>query len=161
MSAKCLLIAVIVAAVGVYASASTKITSDSTFYDRKNGYAVFTGKVHVDDEQYQLHADKAYVFMEGTNELKRIVATGKIAVTNESRRAYGTKLTYFRDTGLIVLSGDESQLATIIDASKTNEQSVVGAKIRFWTASEQVEVLKATITAPTEGIGDHGLNPLK
>ena len=64
-----------------------KITSASTYYDRKEGVAIFSGRVHVDDEEYQLHAEKAYVFMDGTNELKRIVALGNVAMTNEWLRA--------------------------------------------------------------------------
>ena len=65
------------------------ITAESTFYDRKEGIAVFTGKVHVDDERYQIHADKAYVSIVPTNQLRRIVAIGHVAMTNEARRAYG------------------------------------------------------------------------
>jgi lipopolysaccharide assembly outer membrane protein LptD (OstA) len=58
-----------------------RITSRSTYYDRKDGVAVFSGSVYVDDEQYQMYADKAYVFTVGTNELHRIVAIGNVALT--------------------------------------------------------------------------------
>ena len=61
-------------------SRPVKITSDSTVYNRKEGLACFNGNVFVDDEQYQLHADRVFVMMEGTNELKRIVAVGNVAI---------------------------------------------------------------------------------
>ena len=83
------------------------ITAASTFYDRKEGIAVFTGKVHVDDERYQIHADKAYVSIVPTNQLRRIVAIGHVAMTNEARRAYGAKVTYNRPTGTVVLVGGD------------------------------------------------------
>ena len=38
------------------ASTPARITSDSTYYDRKEGIAVFKGHVHVDDCDYQTYA---------------------------------------------------------------------------------------------------------
>ena len=127
-----------------------RITSDMTHYDRKEGMAVFTGHVHVDDEQYQMHADKAYVFTTETNSLKRIVAIGHVALTNEARRAYGEKASYYKDGGMVVLYGDKDKgvNAEIVDESKGQRQSLRGSKIKFWIDSEQVEVLDATIIAP-------------
>ena len=128
-----------------------RITAKTTYYDRKEGYAVFSGKVHVDTEEYQLHAKKAYVFFEGTNELRRIVATGNVAITNELKRAYGTKASYYRDTGMIVLYGDSKTPAEVRDESKREDQVVKGTKIKFWTTSEQIEVVDARISAPVDG----------
>ncbi len=128
-----------------------KITSDSTFYDRKGGYAIFTGKVYVDDEQCQFHADKAFVFMSETNDLKRLVAVGNVAVTNEMRRAYGDKMLYYRQNGMIVLYAPPGGVAEVVDESKAERQTVRGSKIKFWTKTEQVEVSDAVITAPVSG----------
>lgn len=125
-----------------------RITSDMTHYDRKEGMAVFTGHVYVDDEQYQMHADKAYVFTTETNSLKRIVAIGHVALTNEARRAYGEKASYYKEGGMVVLYGGNGVNAEIIDESKGQKQSLRGSKIKFWINSEQVEVLDATIVAP-------------
>lgn len=131
-----------------------KITADSTSYDRKNGLAVFSGQVAVDDEHYQLHADNAYVFMDGTNSVRRLVATGNVAITNEFRRAYGTKASYYRQSGMVVLYGDQTRAAEVRDESKADDQVVRGAKIKFWTESEQVEILEADISAPVGGGGN-------
>lgn len=134
-----------------------KITSDSTFYDRKNGYAIFSGKVHVDDEQCQLHADKAFVFLAETNDVKRLVAVGNVAVTNEMRRAYGEKALYYKDNGMVVLYAPPGGVAEVRDESKKEDQSVKGSKIKFWTKTEQVEVVDALISAPVEGADQKSL----
>jgi len=133
------------------------ISSNKVYYDRKDGYAVFTGKVHVDSEEYQMHAQKAYVFFEGTNELKRVVAVGNVAITNDTKRAYGSKASYYRKTGMVVLYGDDKTVAEVHDTSKDGDQTVKGSKIKFWIDSEQVEVIDARISAPVSG----GLGELK
>jgi len=137
------------------------ITSSQTYYDRKGGFAIFSGKVHVDDEQYQMHANKAFVFFGETNQLKRLVAQGNVAITNDTKRAYGTKVLYYRDNGMVVLQGDDACPATVVDVSKVQDQSVRGRKIRFWINQEQVEVLDASIAAPRSGMGGAlpGLRP--
>lgn len=139
------------------ATRRARITSDMTHYDRKEGMAVFTGHVSVDDEQYQMHADKAYVFMTETNTLKRIVAIGHVALTNDLKRAYGAKASYYKEGGMVVLYGGDGVNAEIIDASRGENQTLRGSKIKFWIDSEQVEVLDATIVAPVSAAGAPGL----
>ena len=128
-----------------------RITSNKVYYDRKEGYAVFTGKVHVDTEEYQMHTKKAYVFFEGTNELRRIVASGGVAITNGLKRAYGSRASYYRNSGMVILYGDDKTIAEVIDGSRGEDQAVRGSKIKFWTMSEQVEVLDARISSPVSG----------
>ena len=84
-------------------SRPARITSATTYYDRKEGIVFFNKNVHVDDEQYQLHADKAYVFLSGTNDVRRIVAIGNVAMTNDTKRAYGAKVSYYKEGGMVVL----------------------------------------------------------
>ena len=137
--------------IGAADGGSAKITSASTYYDRKEGYAYFSGKVHVDDARYQLHADRAYVFLSGTNDLRRIVALGHIAITNGTKRAYGAKASYYRDPGKVVLYAGDGEAAEVRDETPQGARVVRGSRIQFWTDSEQVEVLDAEITAPTQG----------
>ena len=134
-----------------------RITSATTYYDRKEGIVFFNKNVFVDDEQYQLHADKAYVFMSGTNDVRRIVAIGNVAMTNDTKRAYGAKVSYYKDGGMVVLYSGNGITAEVRDESKAEDQVVRGSKIKFWIDSEQVEVLDADITAPTSGFGKDGL----
>jgi len=131
-----------------------RITAPSTFYDRKEGYAVFQGGVHVHDNQYDLHSKRAFVFNDpASNTVERIVALGNVAVTNGSQRAYGVKASYYRKTGMVILYGDESAPAIVRDESRVDDQEVVGSKIKFWLNSQQVEVLKARIKTPISDVG--------
>ena len=138
-------------------NATTRITAGSTYYDRKEGFAYFNGNVAVVDPQYQLHADRAFVYMGGTNDLRRIVALGHVAITNETKRAYGTKASYYRDTGMVVLYSGNGITAEVRDESPDGDRIVRGKKIKFWTGTRQVEVIEAEITAPSEG----GLDAVK
>lgn len=139
-----------------------RITAATTYYDNKEGVAIFSGGVAVDDEEYQLHADKAYVFTQGTNGVSRLVAIGHVAMTNGLRRAYGVKASYHKANGMVVLHSGPGEPATVCDDSKGEPQTVRGSKIRFWVDSEQVEVVDADITAPANGLGGGDLrNALK
>ena len=138
-------------------SRPARITSATTYYDRKEGIVFFNKNVFVDDEQYQLHADKAYVFMSGTNDVRRIVAIGNVAMTNDTKRAYGAKVSYYKEGGMVVLYSGNGIAAEVRDESKAEDQVVRGRKIKFWIDSEQVEVVDADITAPTSGFGKDGL----
>ena len=180
-----------------------KITSDTTVYNRKEGIASFEGHVHVDDEQYQMHADRVFFFFEvdadatngvrrakgtndvhraakgtndvdrvakGTNDVhkagkgtddmrraagdvRRVVAIGHVAMTNEAHRAYGAKATYSKKNGLVILYSGDGITAEVRDESKAQPQIVRGKRIRFWIDSEQVEVDEADLTgaAPSGG----------
>ena len=134
-----------------------RISSDRTYYDRKEGFACFTGKVSVEDPEYQLHADRAFVYMGATNDLRRIVALGHVAITNETKRAYGAKASYYRDTGMVVLYSGNGIMAEVRDEAPDGDRVVRGKKIKFWTGTRQVEVLEAEITAPSGG----GLDAVK
>lgn len=155
------MIAMVLAAVNattnVTAGGTARITSATTYYDRKEGFAYFSGHVVVDDEKYKLHADRAYVFMNGSNDLHRIVAIGHVAMTNETKRAYGAKASYYRDPGMVILYSGEGEPAEVRDETSKGDQVVKGKKIKFWTNSEQVEVLEAEISAPSAG----GIGTLK
>lgn len=141
----------VVRATNAVVRASTRITAGSTYYDRKEGFAYFNGSVTVEDPQYQLHADRAFVYMGGTNDLRRIVALGNVAITNETRRAYGAKASYYRETGMVVLYSGEGRAAEVRDEKPDGDQVVRGKKIKFWTGTRQVEVIDAEITAPSGG----------
>lgn len=128
-----------------------RVTADKAYYDHGEGYAYFSGRVFVDDAEYQLHADRAYVFMDGTNELKRIVALGNVAVTNETKRAYGGKASYYRKSGMVVLEASENAPAEVRDEAQQGAQAVRGKKIKFWTKTQQVEVQDAWIPMQRSG----------
>lgn len=140
-----------------------KITAATTYYDAKEGVAYFAGNVSVDDQEYKLHADRAYVFMDksGTNDLKRIVAVGNVALTNDTKRAYGGKASYYREAGMVVLyASTENGYCEVRDEKTDPPQSVKGEKIKFWIGSEQIQIEKAVINAPVSGDGVRDLKTL-
>ena len=132
---------------------SVKITSERTDYDRKEGVIMFDRNVCVDDVEYQMHANQLYVFLDGTNDLKRIVAIGNVAITNDMRVGTCAKAAYTKSTSKIVMYGDgESVMARLEDNGK-NRSSVEGRKITFWIDSEQVEVEGSTVTLDAGKLG--------
>ena len=52
------------------------ITADRMDYDRKEGVILFDRNVYIDDEQYQMHADRLFVFLE-TNAVESASASMK------------------------------------------------------------------------------------
>ena len=123
------------------------ITSERTDYDRKEGIILFDRNVHVDDEQYQMHADRLFVFLDGTNDLKRIVAIGNVAITNEGRTASCSRAVFTKAASKIVMYGDETSYAKLSDPSQHGGMAE-GKKITFWLDAEQVEVEGSAVRLP-------------
>ena len=123
------------------------ITADRTDYDRKEGVVLFDRNVYVDDAQYQMHTDRLFLFLDGTNELKRLVAIGNVAITNENRRAYCARATFNKKLGRIVMYSSDEITAELREEGKKGSE-VKGEKITFWIDSEQVEVENPVITMP-------------
>ena len=123
------------------------ITSERTDYDRKEGIILFDRNVFVDDEQYQMHADRLFVFLEGTNDLKRIVAIGNVSITNEQRTASCSRAVFTKATSKIVMYGDETSNARLSDPSQRGGVAE-GKKITFWLDAEQVSVEESAVRLP-------------
>ena len=132
---------------------SVKITSERTDYDRKEGVIMFDRNVCVDDVEYKMHANQLYVFLDGTNDLKRIVAIGNVAITNETRVGTCAKAAYTKSTSKIVMSGDGASGMARPEDNGKNRSSVEGRKITFWIDSEQVEVEGSTVTLDAGKLG--------
>lgn len=137
-----------------FADNTLRVDAPMAYYDKKEGFVSFRGGVSFQDEQYQLCANRAYVFTDETNSVRRIVALENVAMTNGAKRAYGVKASYYRQTGMVVLYGDENTPAVVRDESRVDDQEVVGEKIKFWVNSQQIEVLKARIKTPIKGGGE-------
>ena len=123
------------------------ITSERTDYDRKQGIILFDRNVFVDDEQYQMHADQLFVFLDGTNDLKRIVAIGNVSITNESRTASCSRAVFSKAASKVIMYGDNTSTAKLSDPSQHGGM-VEGKKITFWLDAEQVEVEGSTVNLP-------------
>ena len=132
---------------------SVKITRERTDYDRKEGVIMFDRNVCVDDVEYKMHANQLYVFLDGTNDLKRIVAIGNVAITNETRVGTCAKAAYTKSTSKIVMYGDGASVMARLEDNGKNRSSVEGRKITFWIDSEQVEVEGSTVTLDAGKLG--------
>lgn len=133
---------------------NVKVTSDRATYLRKDGVLAFEGHVFVDDGEFKMHADSVSLFLEGTNDLKRVVAIGNVAVTNGLRSGSCAKATYNKALSKVVLYGDESKgvVAKLLDEGK-HRSEVQGRKIVFWIDTEQVEVEGSSVTVDASGFG--------
>ena len=131
---------------------TVKVTSERSSYLRKEGVLAFEGNVFVDDVEFKMNADIVNLFLDGTNDLKRVVAVGNVAVTNGFRSGKCAKATYTRALSRIVMYGDEKAgiVAKLVDTSK-NRSQVEGRKITFWVDTEQVEVDGSVITVDVAG----------
>ena len=118
------------------------ITADRTDYDRKEGVILFDRNVYVDDEQYQMHAERMFVFLDGTNDLKRLVALGNVSITNEAKSAGCQKAVYTKSASRIVMYGDEKDPAWLRDAGgkKGDASEIMGRRITYWFDSETATV---------------------
>ena len=135
------------------------ITAERTDYDRKEGVVMFDRNVSVDDEQYQMHADRLFLFLDGTNDLKRLVAIGHVAITNEDKRAYCARATFNKKLGRVVMYSSDEITAELREEGKKGSD-VKGEKITFWLDSEQVEVENPVITMPGGVGGRDGMKKL-
>lgn len=123
------------------------ITADRTDYDRKEGIILFDRNVYVDDEQYQMHADRLFVFLDGTNDLKRLVAIGNVSITNEEKTASCARATYHKASHRIVMYGNKDAKARLNEGTEKGS-TVLGDRITFWLNSEQVEIEGPAVTLP-------------
>ena len=129
-----------------------EIVARRTDLDRKAGVILFEGDVRVSDPEYALGADRLFVFLDGTNSLKRIVADGNVTLTNGTRSASCARAAYVKSAGRVTMYGDGPQRARLVEDSHRRDE-VEGRKITFWLDSEQVEVDGATLTVDGGAFG--------
>lgn len=133
---------------------TVRVTSDRSSYLRKDGVVMFEGHVAVDDVEFKMHADEVTLFLQGTNELKRVVAIGNVVVTNGLRNGSCAKATYNKALSKVVLYGDEKKgVVARLEDNGRRRSSVAGSKITFWIDSEQVEVEKSVVEVDAGGVG--------
>ena len=111
-----------------------KITSDTTVYNRKEGIASFEGHVYVDDEQYQMHADRVFLFFDvdkdSTNGVHRAKGTNDV-----HRAAKGTNDVHKAGKGtgdMRRAAGDVYRVVAIGNVAMTNDaHRAYGAKATY------------------------------
>ncbi len=113
----------------------TRITSERFEFDYKQMVAIFDEQVKVVHPQFYLEADRVFVFIDGTNDVKHILALGDVVMTNENRRAVCDKAMFSKAEGTLVLTGvnRSAQLTRGMDG-------VAGERITLWLEDERMVV---------------------
>lgn len=114
----------------------TVITSTSIEFDYKEMVAVFEENVRVENPQFLMLADRVLVFLDGTNDVKQVLALGRVSVTNELRSGSCDKAVYTRATDQLVLTG-RAEL-------RRGGDYVKGDRIVIWLNDERMEVSPGT-----------------
>ena len=82
------------------------IVSDRIEYDYKELIIAFDDHVKVTDPRFTMTCDRMLVFLEGTNQIKRVIAIGNVDGMQPDRHATCDRAVYERATGEIVMTGN-------------------------------------------------------
>ena len=119
---------------------SARIRSRRTDMDRAEGVIMFEDDVFVEySTDYTMNADRLFVFFKGSNTLSRIVACGRVAVTNETRSGECSSAVFRNLERRIEMYGAEGLPARLKERGG-DKSEVAGSKITFWIDTEQVQV---------------------
>ncbi len=128
------------------------IESESCDYDRNEGVILFDGKVKIIyGQDYTMCADRIFTFLSSSNELNRVVAIGRVAITNETRVGFCQMATYRRRRSEIEMFGDEHGNRARLMENGEEASELLGSRIRFWLDSERVEVEDSQIKVQQGG----------
>lgn len=125
-----------------------RLAGDSAAYSRTDGIVMFSGSVNLKETDKTIKCDKAYAFLEGTNDVRRVVAIGNVRFNDASRNGGCPRADYDRRKERLTLHSDLKNLA-FIEELGANKWRLEGRQIKFWPKSEQVEVDNAVIYADT------------
>lgn len=134
------------------------LTSRAADYDRRAGVAMFDGSVEVvhemKDQPCHLSCERAFAFIEGTNDVRRIVALGGVRVTSDDKTGTCARAVYQKQDGTsrVTMFGDGTNNLARLSVAGSRKGTVEGRRIRFWLDSEQVEVLDSRVTIETNGL---------
>ena len=136
----------------------TKITAKHMEYNAKEGVAILTDDVVVNDARFRMTSKKLFVFTTKDNQLDRLVVMGDVRVDNEGNKAFCDKAVYTEKDGCLVMVGN----ARLIGKDEQGQsRTVSGDKITIWTNEERIEVFpNPTLTIPagsSKGLGIGGL----
>lgn len=131
--------------------AGMTITSDRTEFDYKEFVVAFDGHVHVVDPQFAMDSDRMFVFLEGTNQLKRIVAIGHVDMQQTDRHATCDKAVYERDSGKVVMTGNPV-------LSRGNDRAK-GRVITIWLSDQRVIMENGQMNISLESMKNRNVKP--
>ena len=125
---------------------SARIRAVRTDLDREDGVIMFEDDVFVEySTDYTMNAGRLYVIFRGTNSLSRIVASGGVTLTNDTRTG-SCEMAVFRNLERRIEMYGKAGVPASLTERSGDRSSVSGSKITFWIDTEQVEVVDPVIT---------------
>lgn len=114
-----------------------EVTSQTLSVDQETGFAIFEGDVVVIQGELRMSAERVEVlFIDETNEISRLIATGGVLLANAEDEAEADRADYDITTSLLTLTGDvlvnqgetvvsaESMVVNVTDGSATMQGRV-------------------------------------
>ena len=117
---------------------SIVITSDRLEFDYGESVALFDGNVKVNDPSFTLVADKMLVFLENTNDVKRVDAMGNVLLTSGDMTAVCGKATYTAKNGQVTVQSPNADDPTPVVTK--GENRITGKKMSVWLNEQRVTV---------------------
>ena len=125
---------------------AAEIAATRTDFDRTAGVVLFEGGVRAADARYELGADRIFLFLDGTNSLRRVVADGSVTIRDGIRSGACARASYVKPVGRVDMYGDgaSTRARLVEDGARRNE--IEGKKITFWVDSDQIEIVGSALT---------------
>ena len=120
------------------------ITADKLISDNDADYAEFIGNVRATQEDTVITADRLKIFVKknpdnkgapgvGTESINKIIASGNVKIHVDTRVAVTPQAVYNIETGVLVLSGDNSRIVS-------GKDSISGEKITIYRTTGRITV---------------------
>lgn len=120
------------------------ITADKLISDNDADYAEFIGNVRATQEDTVITADSLKIFVKknpdnksapgvGTESINKIIASGNVKINFDNKVAVTPQAVYNTETGVLVLSGDNSRIVS-------GKDSISGEKITIYRTTGRITV---------------------
>jgi lipopolysaccharide export system protein LptA len=120
------------------------ITADKLISDNEVDYAEFIGNVRATQEDTVITADRLKIFVKknpddksapgvGTESINKIIASGNVKINFDNKVAVTRQAVYNTETGVLVLSGDNSRIIS-------GKDSISGEKITLYRTTGRITV---------------------
>ena len=127
---------------------ATVVTSDKLTFDYIQKFALFEGRVLVNDPRLQLSSDRLTIVFTEDGGAQTIKAEGKVLLTQGDKKARSDAATYDVASGKIVLAGGPPQMMQ-------GRNILEGEVITFWRDEQRLECKpKARLVVYSEDFGD-------
>ena len=127
---------------------ATVVTADKLTFDYIKKFALFEGRVQVNDPRLQLSSDRLTIVFTEDGGAQTIKAEGKVLLTQGDKKARSDVAVYDVPSGKIVLAGGPPQVMQ-------GRNILEGEVITFWRDEQRLECKpKARLVVYSEDFGD-------